>query len=429
MIVNQNQGAPKGFLTILIGPWIFYLIIFFLFDVKFISFNKIVIVPILFAIILSVLFFLVGYKHSYDNEIYKTYLIKKNVKTHLEDPPYIKLLIFLALYGSIFSLYFDVIRTLNNDTFFNLRAQGDPLLYSLRISKSMEVAITGSNLQLISKALFPISFFFYISNFAQKYIFYKWLIIFLSLTDCLVTGGRFYFLYFFIIFILSYSYFNKIKLLEYLKLKYIALLIICFLLLLWSFSLRMPPNLDLLSYYKYSMGIETIALENKDFGIFNNLKDSFLAFIIYIVHSLYFLSIHYEQFAFDAFAYGGYTFNLIFRIFNTLFDTSFLPIQDFFATDLTSGKYATFAKTFISDFGFFGMLIIYSICSYFFGISYNYRNLYSSFSVIYYWLLTFFIIAPMKGIISSGFINLMFFYLIFYALIETKKRYPNQMYS
>tara|TARA_A100001015_G_scaffold309570_1_gene409272 strand:- start:422 stop:1510 length:1089 start_codon:yes stop_codon:yes gene_type:complete len=353
MIVNQNRGTPKGFLTILIGPWIFYLIIFFLFDVKFISFNKIVIVPILFAVILSVLFFLVGYKHSYNNVTFKTYLFKKNVKTYLEEPPYIKLLIFLALFGCIFSLYFDVIRTLNNDIFFNLRTQGDPLLYSLRISKSMESAITGSNLQLISKTLFPISFFFYISNFAKKYIFYKWLIIILSLTDCLVTGGRFYFLYFFIIFILSYSYYNKIKLSEYFRLKYIILLIICFLLLLWSFSLRMPPNLDLLSYYKYSMGIETIALENKDFGIFNNLKDSFLAFIIYIVHSLHFLSIHYEQFAFDAFAYGGYTFNLIFRILNNLFNTNLLPISRFYDRRFNKRQICNFCKNIYFRFWFF----------------------------------------------------------------------------
>ncbi len=411
---------PRNYLPILVGPWVFYYIIYFLFDIKFVSFNGIVILPILLAVFFSIVFYLIGYKRSYKSEEFQFFLNEQNSNPSFKEPPYIKLLIVLALIGCVFSLYFDIARTLKNETFFSLIEQGDPMLYSLRISKSVTSELVGSKFQFISKTLFPLSFFFYIYNFTKKYVFYQWIIIILSLTDCLVTGGRFYFLYFFIIFIASNISKNQIRLSSYFTIKNIFIFVIFFYGLLLTFSFRAPPNVDMLNYYKYSMGIESIALENINFGKFNQIKDSFLAFVMYITHSFHFLSIHYESFGFEGFAYGGYTFNLIFRIINNIFNTNLASIIDYIGIDLTMGRYATFAKTLISDFGIVGMLVIYSFISYIFGISANYRNIYNSFKIIYYWLLVFYLLAPMKGIISTGFINLMFGFLIFYIIAEKK---------
>lgn len=422
MLHSQNVNIPKNFLIILVGPWFFYLLILFVFQVKFISFNTIIIAPILLSLILSIIFFLFGFRNSASNIKFQNLLRnKERVREISGEPPLIKLIILLALIGCSLSLYFDVIRALNNETFFNLREQGNPMLYSLRIAKNVEVVeITGSNLQLISKVLFPLSFFFYVSNFTKKYIFFQWIIIILSLASNLVTGGRFYFLYFLIIYLFSYSDYKNIKFVKYFNLKNLIIALLILILLLWSFSLRIPSNFDLVTYYKILLGVKSIGLEEISFGVFNNLKDAFLVLIIYITHSIHVLSLYYDQFNFDAFSYGGYTFNLIFRIINTIFGTNLASIQSYVFIDLTFGKYATFAKTLLADFGLIGMFIFYSICSYYFGISYNYKKFYSSFKVIYYWLLTFFLIAPMKGIISSGFINLMFCYVIIYAIIEIK---------
>tara|TARA_A100000164_G_scaffold380962_1_gene430541 strand:+ start:1342 stop:2082 length:741 start_codon:yes stop_codon:yes gene_type:complete len=241
----------------------------------------------------------------------------------------------------------------------------------------------------------------------------------------LVTGGRFFFLYFFIIFITSNVAKKNIKLSNYFTFKNTILFIIFFYALLLTFSLRAPPNIDVLNYYKYSMGIESIALENINFGKFNQMKDNFLALIMYITHSFYFLSMHYESFVFEGFAYGGYTFNLVFRIINNIFNTNLVSIMDYVGIDPTLGRYGTFAKTLLSDFGVVGMLIVYSIIGYVFGISANYKNIYNSFRIIYYWLLVYYLLAPMKGIISTGFLNLMFGYLIIYIIAErkVKKKY------
>ena len=57
MTMNKPKIMPQNYLAILIGPWIFYYIVFFLFDIKFVSFNGIVIIPIILAIFLSILFF------------------------------------------------------------------------------------------------------------------------------------------------------------------------------------------------------------------------------------------------------------------------------------------------------------------------------------------------------------------------------------
>ena len=168
------------------------------------------------------------------------------------------------------------------------------------------------------------------------------------------------------------------------------------------------------------MGIDSIALENTNFGILNQTRDNFIALIIYLTHSFYFLSEYYESFGLKAIAYGGYTFNLIFRILNTLFNTNLSPIQDFYGIDFTIGRYATFAKHLIADFGFLGMIIFYSVCSYIFGVSSNYKNLYTSFKVIYYWLVIYFLLAPLTNIMASGYLQIMTFYLIFYSFVEIR---------
>tara|TARA_A100000164_G_scaffold380962_1_gene430540 strand:+ start:773 stop:1315 length:543 start_codon:yes stop_codon:yes gene_type:complete len=166
--MNKPKIMPQNYLAILIGPWIFYYIVFFIFDIKFVSFNGIVIIPIILAIFLSILFYLIGYNRSYNSKEFQYFLnennsdtnSENNSHTNREEPPYIRLLIILALIGCVFSLYFDVLRTLKNETFFSLREQGDPMLYSLRISKSATSELVGSKLQFLSKTLFPLSFFF-----------------------------------------------------------------------------------------------------------------------------------------------------------------------------------------------------------------------------------------------------------------------------
>ena len=101
MIINKPKIMPQNYLAILIGPWIFYCIVFFLFDIKFISFNGIVIIPIILAIFFSILFYLIGYNRSYNSKEFQYFLNEdssdtnneNNSDTNSEEPPYIRLLI------------------------------------------------------------------------------------------------------------------------------------------------------------------------------------------------------------------------------------------------------------------------------------------------------------------------------------------------
>ena len=415
----------KNYTNILIGPWVIFSLLVIFLDIQYIEFNNIVIIPIFFAVFFSVIFFSLGFKKSNINLENKIFLNDKIDFKSSKEPPFIGLLVILALIGCISNTYLDVTRTLNNETFLNVMNQNTQFFYNLRISKSTSSELVGSNFQFISKALFSLSFFFYIHNFTKKFFFYQWAIIFMSLFNNLITGGRFYFIYFLIIFFASRAKNLNINFSSSLTLKNFIVFIVLFGLLLFSFSLRAPQiadvNFDLLSYYKYSNGIESIAFDKANFGIFDKLRELILILIIYITHSFYFLSQHYESFGFQGYAYGGYTFNLIYRIINTIFNTNLLVIQDFYGLDFTLGRYATFAKNLIADFGVVGMVIFYSICSYIFGIAANYRNYFFSFRIIYYWLLIFFLLAPLINLISSGFISLMFVYLILYTKIELKK--------
>ena len=416
---------PKKGFFIIVGPWILYLFIILLFNIEFEKINIIVFLPIILAIFLSMFFFFLGFKNSYNKIQYHDFISTKKNFIILAEPLYIKQLVILALIGCVFNLYFDIVRTINNEMFRSLTDQDANFLYSIRISKNTSAELIGSNFQFISKALYSLSFFFYIYKLTKKYIFYQWIIIILSLINCLLTGGRFYILYYLIIFITSKAAYNNVKISNYFTFKNFIIFLIIFYGLLLSFSLRAPGDFDILNYYKYTNGIKSIALEYVDFGIFDELKNSLLILIIHITQSLYFFSMHYDLFGFSAYAYGGYTFNLPVRIINTIFNFNLSPIQDYYGVDYTIGRYSTFAKSLISDFGIIGMLVFNSFCSYMLGISTNYKDLYFSYRIIYYWLLVFFLMAPMFNLIQSGYINIMFIYLIFYKVIEVRKKRIN----
>jgi len=411
---------PRNCLAILIYPWIFYLLLIVLFDIEFVEFNNIVVIPIIFAVFFSIIFFLVGHHISKKNKKFQSFLDEKPPNSKIDEPPYIGFLIVLTLVGCALSLYFDFIRTITNRTFISLSLEDASLLYNLRISKNNTSELFGSNLQLIAKALYPLSFFFYISNFTKKYVFYQWLIVILSLSSCLLTGGRFYFLYFFIIFIASSAAYRNVKMSSYFTFKNIILFLLFFYIFLVTFSLRAPTDFDVLFFYKSTFGIKTIALESFDLGILNKIKENFLCLVVYASHSFYFLSQHYETFNFEAYSYGGYSFNLIYRIINNILNLNLAVVQDYVYIDPTVGRYATFARDWYADFGIIGMLIIYSIYSFIFGITANLKNLYISYKIAYYWLVIFFLLAPMANILNAGNINLMLFYLIIYAFIERK---------
>ena len=95
-------------LAILIGPWIFYLLLIVLFDIEFVEFNAIVILPIVFALIFSLIFFLAGYNISQNNKKFQSFLYKKPSNSKLDEPPYIGILVVLTLIGCVLSLYFDL---------------------------------------------------------------------------------------------------------------------------------------------------------------------------------------------------------------------------------------------------------------------------------------------------------------------------------
>ena len=154
--------------------------------------------------------------------------------------------------------------------------------------------------------------------------------------------------------------------------------------------------------------------------IFLNCSN-FLSFIIYSTHSLYFYYIHYATFEFQQYSNGGYTFNLLYRIINTIFNTEFSTITNYFGTDPTIGRYSTFARDLIADFGLLGLYILYSFYAFIFGIANSLKRKYSSFKILYYWLALFFILSPHLNIISSGFINLMFLYSVVFLFLEVNR--------
>ena len=142
----------------------------FLFRVKYVDFNLFVIYPIIISIFLSCFLFYwfnvgqIKLKISYLDE----YIIPNN------EPKYIRLIIFLALLGSIGSLYFDLIDLRSNTLFQDLTSQNSPLFYSLRVSNNFTAELTGSFLKSFFKLLITIFFFFYIYNFTHKYKIYQY---------------------------------------------------------------------------------------------------------------------------------------------------------------------------------------------------------------------------------------------------------------
>ena len=262
-------------------------------------------------------------------------------------------------------------------------------------------------------------FFFYIYNFTHKYKIYQYSIILLSLISCLITGGRFYFLYFFLIFVISKK--NLDSKFQLINFKNIIFFFILFYILISSFSLRSFETYDILYNYKENLGIESILFEDSSFGHFENIKNNFLSFIIYSTHSLYFYYIHYATFEFQQYSNGGYTFNLLYRIINTIFNTEFSTITNYFGTDPTIGRYSTFARDLIADFGLLGLYILYSFYAFIFGIANSLKRKYSSFKILYYWLALFFTLSPHLNIISSGFINLMFLYSVVFLFLEVNR--------
>ena len=401
----------------LIFPWIIYLFVIFLFRVKYVDFNLFVIYPIIISIFLSIIFYFIGLNVG-QIKLKKSHIVDEYINPNNE-PKYIRLIIFLALLGSIGSIYFDLIDLRSNSLFQDLTSQNSPLFYSLRVSNNFTAELTGSFLKSFFKLLFPICFFFYIYNFTHKYKIYQYSIVLLSLISCLITGGRFYFLYFFLIFVISRKNFDsKFELINF---KNIIFFFILFYILISSFSLRSFETYNILYNYKENLGIESILFEDISFGHFENIKNNFLSFIIYSTHSLYFYYIHYVTFEFQQYSNGGYTFNLLYRIINTIFNTEFITITNYFGTDPTIGRYSTFARDLIADFGLIGLYIFYSFYAFVFGIANSLKRKYSSFKILYYWLALFFILSPHLNVISSGFINLMFLYSFIFLFLEVSR--------
>ena len=394
-------------LKVIFFPWIIYLLLVLIFDIKYKYYNPIII----YIICLSLTFSTISYLSGRSFAEFKNLKTNKNLSK--ENIPYYRILIILSLLGSFGSVFYDLIDLKNNTLFKALIYQNKPLMYSLRITNNLGPELVGSNLKFICKFIFPLSFFFYIYNFQKKNIKLSYLIIILTFSSLLISGGRFYFLYFFIIYI--FSRIDSDKEFNLFSKKKIFIIIIFFYILLLTMSSRVPEQVDTLEFYKTILGVVNIRFEYLELGIFNTLKNNFLALIIYLTHSLNFLSYYYETFSFDSHSNGSYTFNLLFRIINKIFDLN-LSLNSFY--DPTFGRYSTFIKDLVADFGIIGLLIIFSFYSFFFGFSSYYKKYYYSFEVIYYWLLTFFILAPLVNIISSGFINLMFLFLIIYAFLE-----------
>ena len=70
---------PKKGFFIIVGPWILYLFIILLFNIEFEKINIIVFLPIILAIFLSMFFFFLGFKNSYNKIQYHDFIsTKKN---------------------------------------------------------------------------------------------------------------------------------------------------------------------------------------------------------------------------------------------------------------------------------------------------------------------------------------------------------------
>jgi len=151
----------------LIFPWIIYLFVIFLFRVKYVDFNLFVIYPIIISIFLSIIFYFIGLNVG-QIKLKKSHIVDEYIIPNNE-PKYIRLIIFLALLGSIGSICFDLIDLRSNSLFQDLTSQNSPLFYSLRVSNNFTAELTGSFLKSFFKLLFPICFFFFFYNFTHKY--------------------------------------------------------------------------------------------------------------------------------------------------------------------------------------------------------------------------------------------------------------------
>lgn len=393
----------------IIFPWFLYFCFIILFQVNFVNFDSKIFFYNSFLIFLSLFFCIVGYKKSINLLKDKNYEFKKAY--------FLKFYFFFIILGIIGSLATIIERSANFYDFINYSSINE--LYKLRYKAN----ITEGNLRIENKIeylkiFYPFAYLSVVpikSNW-PKIKYARYISVFLFLVSAIMLGGRFNFLYFFLGLVI-YAYFNKNNILS---LKNLIIFLIFIYLLSLTFILRSPYE-DILSFYKIIGGITSISFLGLNNNFIDQLFEPFYSLITYYIQSANHLSVFYNNFEYRDLALGGYQFSIIFNIFNSIFDFNLPTVRGFILEDSTIGLFSTFSRDLYADFGFIGPLIFSIISGYLLGYYSNKIDYWFN-SVIYYYLIIFFLLSP-QITIYTDFILLMHLYIILFLLFKNDKNF------
>lgn len=405
-----SKEAQKP-IKIIALPWILYTCIILLFGIDFEVSNLETIALLSIVIWLSSCFFLVG--HSYGRKA-KNALYKNTPTEPFTKRSRLQFLIIL-IFGLLGGIYFITERIQNLSDIDSLLFLD---LYQVRISNNAESEFSDRGIiSFLSRFLFSFCFlsFCFLGRDFQKddklAQFVNILCIATVFFAALISAGRLFIVYYIAgFFLIKYINNEKVKRWQYISTMLVALAMI------GMFYFRAPSDASDVKEFYMSL------LRIKDVGFFFGVTelsgvfiDSISIVAIYLAHSFGVLSEFYNYSSFDAYAYGGYTFNLPYRIFNKLFSLQIPVLQDYWL-DPSLGLYATYARDALADFGIIGSMVFISAIALVSGFSYPLRNCSWPYRVTTYWGLIYFSMAPLLSVISSGFINIMYSFSVLFLI-------------
>ena len=407
------KGEWRKPIKIIIMPWLVYTSIIIFFGVRFSksSLEPILIISIL--IFLSGCFFTIGRAYGkktmgsfYRNSTLGPFSSKGSRSVY-------KCLLVLGLLGGAYFIL-EKIQTLSGiSSFYTFD------LHQVRISNSVESELGDKGAAtFLSRFFFSfcfLSFCFSGEDFRHRdrYL-YILNICCITTVFCvaMISAGRLFIFYYIAgFFLMKYINGGVIKRWQY---SFASLAIVA---MIAMFYFRAPSNVyGVKEFYMNLLKIEDIGfffgLADFEGGLFDTVS----ILVMYLVHSFGVLSEFYTYLSFNEYAYGGYSFNLPYRILNKIFSLEIPVVQDY-RNDPSLGLYASFARDILADFGVVGACIFLSSIALVTGYSYSLRNYSWSYRVVTYWGMVYFAMAPLLSVISVGFINVMYFFSIFFVVL------------
>jgi hypothetical protein len=407
LILNKISKATKRAVAVIILPWIAYALTIFLFQVKFRTNSLEALTALAILISSSACFFVLGYKFKFFTQGTNHNLIKEfpaNPQKNHQRLLYI--LLSLGFIGGIYSTIEQFQRLPSIDAILTFD------LYAIRTNNNTNSELENRGiLSLVSRLLLSLCFIaFCITKkdiLTVKQLFLAYGCITIVFIFALLTAGRLFILYYIVGFFI-FKYINREKILKW-QLFSIALTITA---MVAMFFYRAPTDAaDVRLFYMNLLRIESadfiLTLGNTSHAF----EDALTITALYFVHSFGILGDFYQFSSFSAYAFGGYTFNLLYRMLNDIFSINLAVIQDYWL-DPSVGLYATFARDALADFGLAGSMISTACFSFISGFSFLRRNSNWIYRTLAYWGFIHFFIAPMLSVLSSGLINIMYLILI-----------------